>query len=414
MPKITKRVVDATKPPETGELWVWDNELRGFALRVQKSGAASYVIKYRTADKRQRKYKIASVGTITPDEARKEARAKLAAVAGGGDPAEDRHGLRDGLTVSDLCDLYLADAEHRIKASTLKMDRSRIETHVRPLIGKRVVVSLTPNDIAKMQADIIAGKTKKPRVGRGGVTTGGRGAASRALGMFATILEFARKRGLVKENVARGVDRPSDVKKRRFLSAEELNRLGDAMRAAEEESDQVIANAAIRFLLMTGCRRMEALALPRDWLDERAGCIRFDDTKSGAQIRPVGAAAFQALSPLPTHARWVFPAMRGDGHFIGVPKALSRVCAAAEIDGVSPHTLRHTFAATAAEMGYSELTIAGLLGHASRGITARYAHVPDHALVSAANDVAARVAAALDGETGQSAVIPFTERLQKR
>jgi site-specific recombinase XerD len=64
---------------------------------------------------------------------------------------------------------------------------------------------------------------------------------------------------------------------------------------------------------------------------------------------------------------------------------------------VTVHVLRHTFAATAAEMGFSELTIAGLLGHSVPGVTARYAHVPDSALVTAADRVAARIEAVLDG-----------------
>ena len=62
---------------------------------------------------------------------------------------------------------------------------------------------------------------------------------------------------------------------------------------------------------------------------------------------------------------WVFPADRGDGHFIGLPKVLARMCRAAGLKPITPHVLRHTFACVAAEIGFSELTIAGLLGHAA-------------------------------------------------
>jgi site-specific recombinase XerD len=102
----------------------------------------------------------------------------------------------------------------------------------------------------------------------------------------------------------------------------------------------------------------------------------------------------------------VFPASRSDGHFVGLPKVLQRICARAGLEGVTIHVLRHSFAATAAEMGFSELTIAGLLGHSVPGITARYAHVPDAALVAAADRVAARIASALDGKVGAE-VIPL-------
>jgi integrase len=293
-----------------------------------------------------------------------------------------------------------------VKASTLAMDKSRIERHVKPLIGKRTVISLTPADVAKLQTDIIAGKTATERgEGRGGVTTGGKGVASRTVGMLGTILEFARKRKVVKENVARGVERPPEGKQRRFLKPAEMKALGAAMREAANDGDNEVAHAAIRFLLLSGCRRMEVLSLPVDWLDPEGGCIRFGDTKSGAQIRPIGASAFAAIADTPRRNGWVFPAARGKGHFVGLPKVLARLCEKAKLEDVTVHVLRHSFAATAAEMGYSELTIAGLLGHSVSGVTARYAHVPDNALVSAANRVSARIAAALNGETGKGKVV---------
>lgn len=144
---------------------------------------------------------------------------------------------------------------------------------------------------------------------------------------------------------------------------------------------------------------MEVLALPERWLEPKAGCIRFGDTKTGAQIRPVGADAFAALNGHERRDGWVFPAAKGNGHFVGLPKALGRICKAAGLEGVTIHVLRHSFAATAAEMGFSELTIAGLLGHSVPGITARYAHVADSALVAAADKVSARIALMLDGRT---------------
>jgi hypothetical protein len=137
--------------------------------------------------------------------------------------------VRGAITVSDLCDLYLADAKGRIKVSTLAGDRSRIETHVKPLIGRFTVRSLTTADIERMKADIIAGKTAKPRKieGRGGVAAGGPGVAARTLGMTATILEYARKSlKLIKDNPARGVKKPPDRKQRRFLTIEEITKLG--------------------------------------------------------------------------------------------------------------------------------------------------------------------------------------------
>jgi site-specific recombinase XerD len=84
---------------------------------------------------------------------------------------------------------------------------------------------------------------------------------------------------------------------------------------------------------------------------------------------------------------------------------LRDLCSRAALLNVSPHTFRHTFAAFAAEIGFSELTIAGLLGHAARGVTQRYSHVPDSALLVAADRVSARIAAALDGNAGADVVV---------
>src|SRR5262249_21778389 len=149
-----------------------------------------------------------------------------------------------------------------IKPSTLTMDKSRIETHVKPLIGRLTVRSLTTVDVERMIDDIIAGKTAKKRAdnGRGGVARGGRGVAARTLGMLVTILEHARKSlKLIKENPARGVSKPADNKRQRFLSVEEIAILGKALRDAEAKGDDSTPFTAIRFLLMTGLRRMEAL-----------------------------------------------------------------------------------------------------------------------------------------------------------
>jgi len=289
------------------------------------------------------------------------------------------------------------------------MDRSRIETHVKPPLGKRRAASLTSDDIERMQSDIAAGKTAKARKeGRGGAARGGRGVAARTVGMFGTILEFAKRRKVVKDNPARGVARFAEGKQRRFLSLDELAALGAAMRDAEAVGENKTALAAVRFLLLTGLRRMEALALPWLWVDTKARCIRFDDTKSGWQVRAIGSAAVALLETRPRQedCPWVFPADTGEGHFVGLPRALQRLCARAGLEGVTVHVLRHSFAAIAAEMGFSELTIAGLLGHSLSGVTVRYAHVPDAALVTAADRVSARIAAALDGRKADATVVP--------
>jgi integrase len=415
MAKLTKRVVDGIRPDPAGraDVFAWDSELRGFGVRMKPSGAAAYIVQYRTAEGRTRRLALGKVGTLTPDEARTEAREKLVAAIRGADPSAERQAARASMTIAELCDLYLVEGEVRIKASTLAADRSRIERHVKPLLGRRSVRSLTAEDIERMQLDIAAGKTARKRgEGRGGVTTGGKGVAARTVGMLGTILELARRRRLISMNPARGVDKLPEGKQRRFLSMEEIARLGKTIRDGEGEGiENRTGLAAIRFLLLTGFRRSEALTLHWDRVDIRSRCIRFEDTKSGPQLRLIGAAATALLQSLPRAdgARYVFPADRGDGHFVGLPRVLARLCARAQIAGVTIHVLRHSFAAAAAEMGFSELTIAGLLGHSVPGITARYAHVPDRALLVAADQVSARIGSALSG-AADAEVIEFRDR----
>lgn len=219
----------------------------------------------------------------------------------GEDPAEQRKAVRRAPTVADVCDWYLEQAEagrllgrkrRPVAATTLALDRSRIETHVKPLIGARIAQGLSLADLESFQADVAAGKTA--RAGRGGVTTGGTGVAGRTLGMLHTIFEQAARWSLIEANRARGArEIGSDNKRERRLSADDVTALGQAIRQATDESPTAIA--AVKLMLLTGFRRMEALALRREWVDAEAGCIRFPQTKTGAQVRPVGRAALQLI-----------------------------------------------------------------------------------------------------------------------
>ncbi|MFM9276361.1 tyrosine-type recombinase/integrase, partial [Pseudarthrobacter sp. NKDBFgelt] len=110
--------------------------------------------------------------------------------------------------------------------------------------------------------------------------------------------------------------------------------------------------------------------------------------------RPVGAAALDELkraSMLCGRAAHVLPAVRRDGAFGGLPGAWKRIASRAGFTDVTPHTLRHSFASVAADLGYSEITIAALLGHSVRTVTSRYVHHLDAVLVAAADAVAAEI-----------------------
>jgi integrase len=406
--KITKRSVDALQPAPGQDTFLWDTELRGFGVRLKPSGKGAFLIQYRNREGRTRRLAIGKIGTMTPDQARAMARRKLVDAAEGADPSAERHRARADITVADLADLWLKEGCTGKKASTIAMDRSRIERHVKPLLGQRTVAGLTVADIEKFQLDVAAGKSAR-RVrskGRGrAIVSGGRGVAARTLGMLGSMLQFAVRRHIRPNNPARGIKKFADERRRRFLSIEELEALGRVLRETEDRGESRSAVHAIRLLLLTGCRRMEILALPWRWVDLKGRCIRFEDTKSGAQIRPIGSAAIEYLARLSRTGEWVLPAAVGKGHYVALPRALAVFCKRAGIEGVSVHTLRHSFGAIAAEMGFSELTIAGLLGHSVPGVTARYSHLPDMALCAAADRVSSRIATALNGEAHHDQVV---------
>lgn len=360
--------------------------------------------KYRNADGRTRRLVLGKHNALPTDQARALARQKLAAVARGEDPSAQRHAARAGMTVAEVCDWYLEEGRagrllgrkrRPIKSKTLNSDASRIITHIKPLLGAQPVRRLTLPDIEKFQASVAAGRTaiRAKRKGRGGRTTGGPGVASRTISTLRSLLGHAKRWGLIEVNPALGVRQIAIKKKDRRLSVEEVVALGATMRAMEREGEHPTALAAIRLMLLTGLRRMEVLGMQWDWVCAKEHCIRYPDTKSDEQVRIIGQAAIDLIESRRGKAEspWVFPADWGEGHFIGAVRVLERVCAKAKLEGVTPHVLRHTFASIAAEMGFTELTIAGLLGHASLGITQRYIHL-DMALVVAADKVAEHIA----------------------
>lgn len=408
MPKLTQRTVDQLLPKDGQDVFAWDTQLRGFGVRVKPSGTKSFLIQYRNAEGRTRRCVIGQYGVLTAKRARALAQTKLASVVDGNDPAEERRAARGDLTISEICDWYLAEAEagrllgrnrRPIKASTLAGDRSRIKTHIKPLIGPRVVRHLKLADIEELQADIAAGKSARPkRPGRGGQASGGTGSAGRCMTTLRSLLNHARRLGLIESNPANGIRIVASQKLKRHLSTGEVRHLGKVMRWMEDDGEHPTALAAIRALLLTGFRRMEVLGMHKDWINRDGNCIAFPETKSGPQMRVVGDAALTLLDEQSRSSAspFVFPADWGDGHFVGIVRVLDRVCQRAGLSEVTPHTMRHSFASLAASMGFSELTVSGLLGHGSRGVTQRYVHL-DTALIIAADQVAGEMARLLNG-----------------
>lgn len=409
MSKLTKRAIDALAFPANGQSFLWDGELRGFGVRVVPSGLKVFILQYRNAEGRSRRLVFGRYGVLTVEQARDQAKIKLGAIAGGADPISDKAEMREAITVEAVCDWYLAEAtagrilgrrNRPIKASTLTSDRSRIETHIKPLLGRRQVRALKLVDIEGMQSDIAAGKTAKPRgTSRGGMSQGGSGVAARTISTFQSLLTHAVRFDIVAANPTTGVRKLAGKKRERRLSVAEIKKLGEAMGIAARNGEHPKGLAAVRLMLLTGFRVSEVLGLQQTWVNADRGYIHFPDTKSDGQIRAIGRAAGNFASTLMVRRKspYLFPADVGPGRFTAASSTLRRLCARAGIEGVTPHTLRHTFGSVAGDLGFSELTIAALLGHSARGVTQGYVHI-DEALRLAADRVSAEVANLLDGK----------------
>ncbi len=417
MPKITKKLVDATTA-DGRTRFLWDDELPGFGFCVTVAGVKSYVAQYRFGG-RSRRMTVARHGVMTPDEARKQARLILADVARGLDPAERREEQRRDLTVSELCDLYVSEGMTTKKPSTIATDKGKLARHVKPLLGKRLLRSITRADIERFQADVATGKTAADIKGgfkSRSTVTGGRGAAARVLGLLSGVFQFAVNRNLRPDNPARGVKRFADKKCERFLSPSEMARLGKALADLIDEGANPVAVNVARLLALTGCRRGEITGLRWEWVDWDRACIRFPDSKTGAKVVPLGAAALGLLTALQGDERTgpVFPGRGRDGTTTAVWKVWDKARTRAELPGVRIHDLRHSFASVGASGGDSLVVIGALLGHRDTTTTARYAHLSNDPLKAAADRIAGTIAAAMKGEITDNVVTLPTAKTRKR
>jgi integrase len=421
MQKLTKRAVDAVRSQPGRDAFHWCGELRGFGVRVKPSGVKTFLIQYRTRRGGTRRYSIGQYGRVTVEEARREAKIKLADVARGEDPSEARRAARDARTVADLCDSYMQDAwagrilhrGRRKKSSTLRIDEGRIRRHIKPLLGGKAIDEISRGDVERFLHHVTEGATSADvKTGPHGraLITGGPGTAAKAVSLLSAIYNYARRKQWVETNPCTGVEKPADNRRQRYLTPDEYGKLGRGLFEAERLGTNVNVLVAIVVLAYTGCRKSEILNLKPDEVDVAGHCLRLRDSKSGPQLRPCGRAALDLLSKLRLDdSEWMFPAARGDGPLVNIRKPLVTICKLAGLADVTPHVLRHSYATVAHELGYSELTIAGLLGHKAGSITARYAHHVDRALAAAADRVSVAIAARLRNRLMAADVVELGE-----
>ncbi len=411
--KLTKQTVD-TRTAVDRATYYYDTDLPGFFLREQPTGSRVWGVEYRAGNGRgapTRRVTIAAFGKLTPDEARAAARKLLADVAHGQDPAAQKAAKAKEMTLTALIDLYGDEGcfvqrgirqgepmKERTKAYTL----ARLRHHAAPLLGKKRVSEIGVGDIERFVRDVGAGKTAKDE--KTGLRTrvivrGGDGAARKVVRDLSAVFSFAVRRGIMPANPCdKASVRKTDNKRDRYLTLDEVKRLGEAFDELEGAGTNPKALNIARLWALTGCRRDEIAGLRWSEVDFDRGLLVLDDSKTGKSIRPLGAAASALLAPINRDepSPFVFPAENGEGHYQGTKRIWPKVVDKAKLPGVTPHTLRHTMGSTAVSTGEALALTGAILGHANARSTSIYAHVQNDPSRRAADRVSRKIADALN------------------
>lgn len=382
MPKITKRVVDAAVPTNK-EFFIWDSELKGFGLRIHPSGRKIYLVQYRIGT-RTRRINIGTHGAVTPEIARTDALQHLSQVRQGADPSGERRMRRECPTVKEFGARFLDDhvALH-CKESTYGEYKRSIELFINPKIGSHRLTELTRADVVELHQSMKATPYQ----------------ANRTLGVLSVMFSVAHAWEVLKEgmNPCWKVKRFKETKRERYLTQEELAKLGRVLREAEGERE---AANCIQLLLLTGCRLGEIQKLKWGYVDARASVLRLPDSKTGAKIVPVGAAVLAFLETITKVAEnpYVITGKIKGKHLTDIQRPWRRIRAKAGLDDLRIHDLRHSFASDALQLGEDLPMIGKLLGHTQVQTTARYAHLKTDPVRQAANKVSDAIATALDAQ----------------
>ena len=370
---ISKRTVEAL-PAGEREVVFWDHELSGFGVRVYPSGTKVYLVQTRSGGK-SRRITIGRHGVLTAEQARRKAAQLIARIKAGEEPARSQSPPDAGPTIAEVAERYLK--EHvavRCKPSTARACRSTLDRYLLPAFGARPLGTIGREEVAALQYRL----HKTPTM------------ANRVVDLLSRLFNMAEVWGVAPDggNPCRFVQKYKERSRERFLSEEEFGRLGRVLDELEAEGKvSASAVAAIRLLMLTGCRRGEIVTLRWEDVDLEAGELRLRDAKTGPRQVALSPAAVRVLSAIPRHADnpWVI-AGRKPGTRLGNLNASWLVIRdRAELENVRLHDLRHSFASRALALGESLSMIGRLLGHRKVQTTARYAHLAqDSVKVSAA------------------------------
>jgi len=379
MTKLTKAIVETAITHD--KEFLWDEDVRGFGIRFLTSGRRVWIYRYRDESNRWRQLKIGEVGVLSLVLARDQARSAAAKVQMGGSPAAERDAKRRILSVSQLAEIF--DDRHIalwVKPSTAAEYRRSLRTYILPAIGSKRVDEVTRQDIARLHRDLGHKPTQ----------------ANRTIEIVSKMFALAEEWGHRPEgtNPRKGIKKYPEKKRERFLSADELCRVGEVLtEMTAEQIEMPSAIAAVRLLMLTGCRLNEIMTLQWGYVDFKLGLLQLPDSKTGAKDVPVGDPVLAVLREISqvTGNPWVLTGKLAGGRLTDLQPFWQRVRARAGLNDARIHDLRHTFASVAAASGMSLLVIGKILGHSSEQTTKRYAHLARGTVRDAASDVSASI-----------------------
>lgn len=391
--RLTDRLVRALPMPLSGNKITFDGEVAGFGARVTAAGARAFVLEYRCAG-RNRRITIGSFPDWSTAAAREEAKALKRRIDRGEDPMGERHEMRAEPTIDDLCDRYLSEhvTVHN-KASTAAEVRRLVETRIRPALGK---VKLSDLNRAKVKAWHTASSARP-------------WSANRALAALSKLMSLAAHEWeLCAENPCKGVKRFPEQKRERYFSDGELQRIGQVLAKLEREQAALPGCiAAIRLLALTGMRLGEVLGLRWDWIDMKRATLALPDAKAGALTVALSAPVVELLASLERTGDHVVYGADPDKPLSSstLEHVWDRVRRAAKLPDGRLHDLRHSVGTYAAHAGGNAFIIRDLLGHKTMAMTGRYVQRAVDPVRLLADKVSGRIAAALNGDSGE--VVPL-------
>jgi integrase len=388
--RISKRSVDALVCSAGKDReFLWDDALAGFGVGAFPTGRKVYVVQYRQAG-RSRRATIGEHGRLTPDEARSEAKKLLGVAEAGSDPIAERRKDRAIRTFGQVAkDFLILHVATKRKARTGNEYRRILQTCILPAIGSKRIVEVRRGDVARLHAKLVDTPYE----------------ANRMLALVSSIWNWAAKRDEVElsANPCRGIERYSEQGRERFLTSDELARLGDALR---ETRIDPFAAAAIRLLILAGARLREILDAQWPHVDIERGVIFLPDSKTGKKPVYLSAAALEVLAGLSRIEGnpYIIPGEKAGQPKADLKKPWAAVCKAAGLEGVRLHDLRHSFASIGAGASMGLPVIGKLLGHSQAATTHRYAHLDADPLRRAVDTIGATISAAMNGDKGTQVV----------